>query len=587
VSDQSSGALNGGAPRPLAALAALILSGVVTLAAIGATPKFLVTISVVGTNDLHGRVFPTDGRGGLALLGGYLNALRAARAADHGAVILLDAGDTFQGGIESNLSEGGLVVDAYNALGYSAAAIGNHEFDFGPLDTPAHREAVDPRGALKAIAARSRYPVLAANLIDNATGRHVDWANVSPSTIVHAAGVRVGIIGAMTIEALRSTLSVNVNGLSLAPLADTVSAEAARLRAHGADVVLLTAHAGGSCSDFSDPSDLSSCDSSAEIFRLVRDLPPGTLDGIVAGHIHSALAHIVEGVPIIESYWGGRAFGRMDLIVDRQTRRVVNVRVFPPQDVCAAVVTPDHCAAPDERGAANALYEQRQVEPDPHVLRAMEPALQRVRDRQAEVLSVTIDTPIRRGVDLGAPLGNLFADAMRESVPGADVAVNNNGLGGLRADLPEGPLTFGRLYDVFPFDNRLVQITLSGIELKQVFRDEIRRARPGALAVSGIRVNAACSGNDLDVQLARASGATIGDGDHVIVVTTDMLASGTVFSSVAGPRVVVPPTAPLAREVVADWLRRRGGHLSESQFADGNLRRWNYPPEIARSCATR
>ena len=94
-----------------------------------------VTLSIVGTTDLHGRVFPSDGQGGVAQLGGYLRNLRAARALDGGAVLLLDAGDTFQGGIESNLSEGVLVVDAYNALGYDALAIGNHEFDYGAIDT--------------------------------------------------------------------------------------------------------------------------------------------------------------------------------------------------------------------------------------------------------------------------------------------------------------------------------------------------------------------------------------------------------------------------------------------------------------------
>ena len=88
-----------------------------------------VILSIVGTTDLHGRALPGNGRGGLALLGGYLGNLRRARAADGGAVLLLDAGDTFPGGIESNLSEGALVVDAYNALGYDALAIGNHEFE--------------------------------------------------------------------------------------------------------------------------------------------------------------------------------------------------------------------------------------------------------------------------------------------------------------------------------------------------------------------------------------------------------------------------------------------------------------------------
>ena len=111
-----------------------------------------ITLSIVGTNDLHGRIF-TDrfGRGGLRVLGGFVENLRAARAADGGALLLLDAGDTFQGGIESNLSEGRVVVDAYGALGYTALAIGNHDFDFGPVDPPNPIE-----GALTATGAARR-----------------------------------------------------------------------------------------------------------------------------------------------------------------------------------------------------------------------------------------------------------------------------------------------------------------------------------------------------------------------------------------------------------------------------------------------
>ena len=130
-----------------------------------------------------------------------MNNLRAVRASDGGAVLLLDSGDTFQGDVESNLSEGAVVVDAYNAMGYTAEAIGNHDFDFGSVDSPAARQLPgDPRGALKARAAQARYPFLAANLIDEATGRPVEWPNVRPSLMQEAAGIKVGIIGVMTIE---------------------------------------------------------------------------------------------------------------------------------------------------------------------------------------------------------------------------------------------------------------------------------------------------------------------------------------------------------------------------------------------------
>ena len=556
-----------------------------------------VTLSIVGTTDLHGAVFPRDGRGGLALLGGYMKNLRAARAADGGAVLLLDAGDTFQGTVESNLSQGALVVDAYNALGYTAAAIGNHEFDFGPIDLGIPRPAPsgDPRGAIKARAAQAKYPFLAANLLDESTGRPVEWPNVQPSVMVEAAGVTVGIVGVMTIDALRATLVANTRGLRMAPLAPTIAAEAASLRSQGAQVVIVAAHAGGYCSRFDQPTDLSSCDPSSEIFEVAERLPTGLVDVIVAGHTHSGLAHQVAGIAITEAFSGGRAFGRVDVVVDRRTHRVVDVRFFPPQDLCAEEnPTTQTCDAAAERAGplVPTRYEGRVVSPDPATIEAMAPALARVRALQATHLGVVLDTPVRRVSDrpddLESPLGNLFADAIRESVPGADVSINNNSRGGLRADLPTGPLTFGGLYDVFPFDNRLVPLILTGAELVQVFAEEIRRGRRGALGISGIRVRAGCSAQGLRVDLLRTTGRLIDAAERLLVVTTDMLATGAVFASVAPPNgFQLPDVAPIAREVVAAWLLRRGGRLRDDEFMNPAHRRWEYPDTLPAGCAAR
>src|SRR5262245_4337927 len=86
-----------------------------------------IVISVVSTNDVHGRISQ------LPLFGGYVDNLRALRAKDGGAVLLLDGGDIFQGTIESNSTEGAAMVRAYDALAYDAVTLGNHEFDFGPV----------------------------------------------------------------------------------------------------------------------------------------------------------------------------------------------------------------------------------------------------------------------------------------------------------------------------------------------------------------------------------------------------------------------------------------------------------------------
>ena len=446
-----------------------------------------VTVSIVGTSDLHGAAFPKHGLGGLPLLAGYVNNLRAARASDGGAVLLIDSGDTFQGDVESNLSEGALIVDAYNTMRYTAEAVGNHDFDFGSVDSPTARQLPgDLRGALKARAAQARYPFLAANLIDDATGRPVEWPNVRPSVLVDAAGVKVGILGVMTIDALRSTLAANVQGLQIAPLGPAIAAEASKLRAAGAEVVIVASHAGGRCDRFDLPTDLSSCESESEIFQVARRLPHGLVDVIAAGHTHGGLGHHVDGIGIIQPFSRGQALGRADIVFDRRTRRVAKIQLFAPQQVCAQEDPTTGNCVPATTSAVPTKYEGRAVTPDPAIVQAMAPALERVHKLQATTLGASLDVPIRRVGQLGSPIGNLFADALRDAVPGADVAVINNAARGLRADLQDGPITFGQLYDVFPFDNRVARITVTGAELGRWLAAEIRQGRRGALGISAL-----------------------------------------------------------------------------------------------------
>ena len=563
----------------MAALAGVMLPAFVAVPAVNPT----VTFSIVGTTDLHGNVFGANGRGGLELLGGYLDNLHAARAADGGAVVLIDAGDTYQAGIESNLSEGAIVVDAYNALGYAAAVIGNHEFDFGPADDAGAHQMLDtdPRGAIQAQAARAKFPYLAANLIDEATGAPVHWKNVQPSALLDIAGVKVGVIGIMTIDALRATLLANVHGLRVAPLASTVTAEATKLRAAGATVVIVGAHAGGACGEFANPTDLSSCDDEAEIFRLARNLPRDLVDVIAAGHTHQGLAHEVEGVAIIQGYSHGRAFGRVDVMIDRSTGRVVKHHLFPPQDVCsrqdAATLTCDGGDLPQAR------YEGRDVKPSAVVTTAMAPALARVRALQAQPLGVVLDSPIGRTGDLESALGNLYADALRAET-GADIAFNNNLRGGLRADLPAGPLTFGRFYDTFPFDNRLLVVRVTGAALAQSLADEVRRGRRGTLALSGVHARVSCDDGRLDVELRRTNGQPIRADEELSVAALDTLVQrGILAPAIDGARIDVPADTPVMRELVEHWLRHRD-HLAADEFSTA---RWEHTAPDLASCGAK
>lgn len=557
--------------RLIGAIVALATAGMAAQA-LSSPDRPTVTLSVVGTNDLHGSVLPRDGHGGLALLAGYVANLRAAREADGGAVVLVDAGDMFQGTLESNLNEGAVVVAAYNTIAYTAAAVGNHEFDFGPEGpaTTPRSPGDDPRGALKARAAEAGFPFLAANLVDEATGRTVEWPNVEPAVMVERAGLRIGIIGVMTINALTATARANVRGLAVRPLAPAIAAHATRLRTDGADVVIVTAHAGGRCTAFDDPADLSSCDVNAEIVAVARDLPAGLVDVIVGGHFHTGKAHLVSGIPVIVSYANGRAFGRVDLVVDRTSRVIVERRIFPPRELCAY----EHgqtgsCASQADVSSVRARYEGRPVLPDPAIAAVLAPAVAAAADAKAHPIGVTLDTPVRRQAGGGnSPLGNLFADAVRAAVAGADVALHNT-TGGLRADLPSGPLLYGSLYEVMPFDNRIVPLQLSGAELRRVLARHLQRT-PRVVGVAGVQVRVSCSAGQVHVDLVRESGRRIDDGEPLIVAVSDFLATG--GDDILTPVMpqggfALPDDAPLARDALADHLRALGTRLHERDVA--------------------
>ena len=565
------------AGRRLAAVLSLVPAAAGLLAWAPA-PTASRTISIVGTTDLHGRIFAAEGRGGLALLGGYLANLRAARAADLGAVLLFDSGDTYQGGIESNLSEGAAVIDAYNALGYTAAAVGNHDFEFGAVDVwqGAAPPMADLRGALKARAVQARFPFLTANLLED--GRPVDWPNVSPSRLVEAAGLHVGVIGVMTYDALSMTQVANVTGLTVTPLVAAIDREAQALRAQGAQLVIVASHAGGECTAFDVPTDLTSCDEWGEMFDVARRLPRGLVNVIMAGHTHAGVAHEVNGVAIVQAYSWGRAFSRVDVTVDA-TGHVTGTRVFAPQDVCAREDAAGHCVADPAAGSRPPQYEGRPVAALAAVTDAMAPALDRVAALRATPLGVTLDGVVARGSgDEESPLANLFADGLRAQMPGAEVAIGYAiGPGGLRADLPAGVVSIGAFYDAYPFDNRAERMTLTGAELRQLFTVQLTRPRwwGRTFGVSGLMVRLTCDDGRARVDVRRDSGQAIGDDEVLTVAMSDFTAARARQLRRPVPGAAPAGPRPIMREMVAQWLRQRR-EVSAAEFSDRTRPRWAY-----------
>ena len=158
-------------------------------------------------------------------------------------------------------------------------------------------------------------------------------------------------------------------------------------------------------------------------------------------------------------------------------------------------------------------------------------------------------------------LGNLFADLLLHESPGADVALLNGG--GLRAPLPPGELTYGRLYESQPFDNRVARLSMTGAQLRTVVRAHLERPRHGIISISGARVEARCKGKALDVSIVRDNGKPIGAAERLIVVTSDYLATGGdelyFVANLAEDAITVDKET--LRDALADALRKRKGTL--------------------------
>jgi 5'-nucleotidase len=511
-----------------------------------------VTLTIMGTNDLHGALDR------LPVLAGFVANLRAARAADGGGVLLVDAGDMLQGTLESNLTEGVDVVRVYNHLGYAAAAVGNHEFDFGP-EGPAPSAATasdDPRGALKARAREARFPFVVSNLIDTSTGARIAWPNMPASAMVEVAGIKVGIIGALTEGTPFTTLKANLVGLEIARPAPAIAEQARLLRAQGAQVIVAAIHIGSSCKDLEHSDDASSCDRTEELFKVLGELPGGTVDAIVAGHIHAGIAHQLDGIPVIESFSSGRAFGRIDLQVSPDGKVTAN-HIAKPHPLCA----PDKDGKPlDKNGnpppiaeCAPGDYEGKPVVPDPEVQHLVDAAMTRGGERRREKLGVTLTHPITRAFMVESPEGDWFADLMLVAHPEAQVSLTNGG--GLAAELPAGELTYGQLYEAIPFDNRFAIIDITGADLRRLITTNLQRGG-GILSWGGLTARARCVAGTLDVQI-RVAGKPLDDGARYKLATSDYLATG--GSGVMGPLKLpdsaIRMTDAIIRDALGDVLR--------------------------------
>jgi 2',3'-cyclic-nucleotide 2'-phosphodiesterase (5'-nucleotidase family) len=458
-------------------------------------------ILILHTNDIHGRMEPehissSNGgfdNGGVANLAALVTRERTIAP---GRTLLLDAGDAWQGSFVSNANRGAAMVEAMNVMGYDAQALGNHDFDWG-------------QDVLRARASEAHFPFLAANVVDDATGGVLPFAK--PYIVKDLGIAKIGIIGIANPSTPAINKPANVKGLRFLPAADAVRKYLPEVRAQ-ADVIVLLTHISQHGVD--------------EDVQLARDVPG--IDLIVSGHSHTALQNPVResATTIVQAGSYSQYLGQVRMEFDPATRH--------------ARVT----------GAGLLPVVGGKLPPDPAVAKIVE-------TRAAEAKTVTSRVVGRTSLDLPqetrgeSALGNLIADAMLEYCRGqgwhSDVALYNGS--GIRSSIPAGDITYGKVYEVLPFDDVVVDIDLMGGQLVTIFGRSISD-RGANLAIAGGTFTYRAAGT---ITSATIGGASLASERVYHVCTIDYLALGgdgqSTFTS--GKNLVY---GDIAADVVADYL---------------------------------
>ncbi len=368
----------------------------------------------------------------MAALGTYFERVRSE--SPDCPVFLFSAGDMMQGTTMSNLVEGESIIEAFNLLGYDAAAIGNHEFDWGVEVLKERLEQAD-------------FPVLGANVYVKGTDRHPDW--LLPFAVVERAGVRIGVVGAVTRSTPTTSMPARVEEFEFRSIAQALDRYIPELRRLDVDFVIAVLHAGGRC----DEDGSCSGEAMAELRRTTA-----AFDYAITGHAHGTPLRTRLGrAPIAQGLAYTLAFG-----VGRLERG-------PDGSVAGELVE------------FPVTYVD-QVEPDS----ALAELVGRYREAVAEVAERRIATLARPLVRSGGEygLGRLIADAHRAAT-GTPLAMTNNG--GIRHGLPAGSLTYGDLFEVQPFQNTLLRLRLRGEDLLAMLEQGVGQNGP-RIHVSGMVV---------------------------------------------------------------------------------------------------
>ena len=443
---------------------ARILGSTAIVAALGTAAPVAAetTLHILHINDLHSRMQPISAFdstcsaeddaagecfGGVARVATAINTLRGELEAAGENVIVLDAGDQFQGSLFFTTYRGLAAAEMMNAIGFDVMASGNHEWNNGPEGFAGFIEAVE-------------FPVVAGNLDVSAEPLVADL--IEDTLVLDVNGVQVGIVSALAVDTVE-TSSPGPNVIFINEI-EALQADVDALTEAGVGIIIALTHVGL-------PSDI-------RIAEAVTGI-----DVIVGGHSHTYLSaddperqgayptwvSDPDGtlVPIVQAYAYSKYLGHLtvtfddagDLIWAEGNTMLLDASVVPDEAVAARVA---ELAAPIEETMANVIGETSDaIEGDRAVCRVEE-----------------------------CSMGNLIADAMLERVAdqGVQIAIQNGG--GIRASIDAGEVTMGEIFTVLPFQNALATFQLTGADVLVALENGVSLVADGAgrfPQVSGLR----------------------------------------------------------------------------------------------------
>lgn len=433
--------------------APVLLPGVAASAAEAKRARY-VPITLLLTNDVHGRILLPGQPQGLARLATLVRQVRAEMP----NVVLLDAGDIIHGTSEEKAFAGRSSLSAMNALGYDAATAGNHEFDFGQIVT---RNAI----------AFARFPVLSANVVDEKSGQ--PWGGLKPHIILERDGVRIGVFGLTTPTTVGIQWPRTLAGIRFADPIAAARAQVEALRTTGrAEVVVCLSHLGYG--------------PDRELAKAVSGM-----DVILGGHSHTRLEEQVwvNNTLIMQTGALGNALGRVDLIA-RTGEGEMPGRVTLINGRDGRWWGSKGIPAPMNRTyPAQPLYSLTElVKEDAAVVAAYRPFANRLRPVLDETLTTAAEPlPATDATKRETAIGNLLADAVRTQAK-TDIGIAASGQIA-PAGLAAGAVTVRDLYALMGAYTRqhLVTARTPGAHLREM----MRRALEGdkfQLHVSGLRI---------------------------------------------------------------------------------------------------